>query len=247
MPAAKLTNGKSPTALSVRSAPRKALVCRAAKLEEVAARKRALFIADTALLDYDTAHARPGALRLLDEALARDDLFVALVSSEVSGEMDILANAAVGAVLGTERLLRLIENGSMCRGEGAHAKAVMAAYEAGVAVSDIVLVEGSASGVAKVAALQTTMRTVVTPYGTVEELNRVEAEYCKMGAEAVVASLETPTYRITLNDLIPPEGCDDDECEIETLLQNYDTLCVVDWWSMDEAKKMTPRPFGVGV
>jgi hypothetical protein len=59
------------------------------------ARKRALFIADTALLDYDTAHARPGALRLLDEALARDDLFVALVSSEVSGEMDILANAAV--------------------------------------------------------------------------------------------------------------------------------------------------------
>ena len=35
----------------------------------------------------------------------------------------------MGAVLGTERLLKLIENGSMCRGEGAHAKAVMAAYE----------------------------------------------------------------------------------------------------------------------
>lgn len=249
-PAAGLGSRKAARALSVKSAPsRKALVCRAAQASQQGdeERKRALFLADTALLDYDTAHARPGALALLDEALMREDVFVALVSSEVSGEMDILANAAMGAVLGTDRLLKLIQKGSLCRGSGAHAKAVMAAFQAGVKVSDIVLVEGSASGLAKVAALQANLRIVATPYGTPEELLRDEAEYCKMGAEAVVSSLETSTYRITLDDLIPPEGCNDEECEIETLLGEYSEPCVVEWWEMEEAKKMTPRPFGVGV
>ena len=36
-----------------------------------------------------------GALALLDEALEREDVFVSVISTEVSGDVDVMATAAV--------------------------------------------------------------------------------------------------------------------------------------------------------
>lgn len=64
-----------------------------------------------------------------------------------------------------------------------------------------------------------------------------EAIYCRMGAEAVCASLETDMYRVTLDDLLPKEG---ETTQLEQLVSNQANECIVDWVAMSNE---SPRPF----
>lgn len=202
-----------------------------------------LLLADTALVDCDVAEARAGALELVDEALARSDVFVGIVSTDSSdgvGHEDFVSNAELGAVLGVDRLRKILDRGSMRRGFTAHANAILDASETGVNAKNIVLIEGSSEGLVKAVALQMSIRVVLTPsLCSVEDLDRQEAVYCQMGAEAVCPSLETETYKVTLSDLLPKEGSNED-LEPRLLPGSLGNECVVDWVAMSNVH---PRQF----
>ena len=89
-----------------------------------------MLIADTALIDCGQPIARPGALDLLDEAMARDDVFVAVVSQGRNTEVSA-SSAALGAVLGPDRVAALLLDGAITGGGRAHSDAVSAAFEHG--------------------------------------------------------------------------------------------------------------------
>ncbi|KAI8466363.1 MAG: HAD-like domain-containing protein [Monoraphidium minutum] len=186
----------------------------------------------------EAAEARPGILELMDEAIARPDIAVAICSAATKAGFEKVTNSVVTP----ERLAKfdLILAGDDVQNKKPDPEIYLKAMEAlGVPAGRCLVIEDSMVGLR--AATGAGMHCLITPTSSTED-----QPFCEQGAAAVVGQLAGPAYRVGIDDLFAPcpKGTGVTVVNTEAMYEMDGNECAISWTANPFASTMMARATG---
>ncbi|KAG2487829.1 hypothetical protein HYH03_013546 [Edaphochlamys debaryana] len=168
------------------------------------------------------AEARPGVLALMDEGLARDDVFMCICSAATKEGFEKVVNSVVGP----ERLAKfdvILAGDDVTRKKPDPLIYNMARERLGnIPAERCVVIEDSLVGLR--AAVGAGMKCIVTPTSSTSS-----ADFCAEGAAAVLPALAGPAYQVSIDDIFK-NLCDEEEgCRTLPDIDLKEGMCMIPW------------------